>query len=180
VRIIGGVWRRRVVRVPNAAGLRPTPDRVRETLFNWLGQALDGRRCLELYAGTGVLSLEALSRGAALAVVVERQHSLVDALQASARELGASGVEPHCADVRRYLGGESRQFDVIFADPPYREDPWAWLLPGCAALLAPQGLLYAEAGHALAASPGLELWRSDKAGQVHYHLFRRSPGLAAG
>jgi len=180
VRIIGGVWRRRVVRVPNAAGLRPTPDRVRETLFNWLGQTLDGRRCLELYAGTGVLSLEALSRGAALAVAVERRPALVDALQASAGELGARGLEAHCADVHRYLGEESRRFDVIFADPPYSEDPWPWLLPACAARLAPDGFLYAEAGHALAAPPELVLWRSDKAGQVHYHLLRRVPAGPAG
>src|SRR5215468_6783044 len=95
VRIIGGAFRGRVVRFPAVAGLRPTPDRVRETLFNWLGQDLAGRRCLDLYAGSGALSLEAASRGAALAVAVDRSRTLVDALAATAALLGADAVEAH-------------------------------------------------------------------------------------
>jgi hypothetical protein len=90
VRIIGGAWRRWVIRFPPAEGLRPTPDRVRETLFNWLGQTLAGKRCLDLYAGSGALTLEAASRGAALAVAVDRSRVLVDALRATAAALGAS------------------------------------------------------------------------------------------
>jgi 16S rRNA (guanine966-N2)-methyltransferase len=175
VRIIGGAWRRRVVRFPALAGLRPTPDRVRETLFNWLGQELTGRTCLELYAGTGVLSLEALSRGATLAVAVERSRVLVEALRATAQTLGAQHLETHCADARAYLAAERRDFDLIFLDPPFRDDPWPWLLPGCATRLLPGGFLYAETGHALDPPPSLLPWRSDKAGQVHYHLFRRPP-----
>jgi 16S rRNA (guanine966-N2)-methyltransferase len=172
VRIIGGAWRRRIVRFPPIDGLRPTPDRVRETLFNWLGQELPGRRCLELYAGTGILSLESLSRGAALAVAVERNPTLLAGLQATARMLGAEALEAHCADAQTFVIAERRVFDVIFVDPPFRDDPWSWLLPACAARLAPAGFLYAEAGHSLGAAPGLVPWRSDKAGQVHYHLFR--------
>lgn len=173
VRIIGGALRGRTVRFPAMPGLRPTPDRVRETLFNWLGQDLAERRCLELYAGSGALSLEALSRGAALAVAVDRHPALIEALAATAKALDARALEPHVADARAFLAAERRDFDVIFADPPFRDDPWPWLLPACAARLAPGGFLYAEAGTALAPPAGLAAFRSDKAGQVHYHLFAR-------
>jgi len=175
VRIISGALRGRVVRFPAVPGLRPTPDRVRETLFNWLGQDLAGRRCLDLYAGSGALSLEAASRGATLAVAVDRSRVLADTLLATARELGADALEVHVAEARAYLTAERRVFDVIFADPPFKDDPWPWLLPACAERLAPGGLLYAEAGAPLVPPPGLASFRSDKAGQVHYHLFAR-PG----
>ena len=174
VRIIGGAWRGRRVRFPALAALRPTPDRVRVTLFNWLGQELTGRRCLELYAGSGVLSLEALSRGAALAVAVDRSRALVDALAATAGELAASALETHCADAGAFLAAERRDFDVIFLDPPFQDDPWASLLPACARRLVPGGFVYAEAGRPLSPPPPLAPWRSDKAGQVHYHLFVNS------
>jgi len=173
VRIIGGALRGRIVRFPSTEGLRPTPDRVRETLFNWLGQDLAGRRCLELYAGTGVLSLEALSRGAALAVAVDRSRALIDALRATGEAFGARALETHCAPARTWIAVERRDFDVIFLDPPFRDDPWAWLLPACAQRLAPGGRLFAEAGHALSPPAALAAWRSDKAGQVHYHLFAK-------
>ncbi len=173
VRIIGGAFRGRLVRFPPTDGLRPTPDRVRETLFNWLGQDLAGCRCLELYAGTGVLSLEALSRGAVLAVAVDRSRVLIDALRTTGEAFGASGLETRCAQARTWIDVERREFDVIFLDPPFRDDPWEWLLPACAARLAPGGYLFAEAGHALSPPPGLAAWRSDKAGQVHYHLFAK-------
>ncbi len=172
VRIIGGSMRGRVIRFPAAPGLRPTPDRVRETLFNWLGQDLAGRRCLDLYAGTGALSLEAVSRGAALAVAIERQPALARALAASGETLGAAALEVHAGDARAWLDRETRQFDVVFADPPFAEDLWPWLLPLCAARLAPDGFVYAEAGRRLVPPPSLIAWRQDKAGQVHYHLFR--------
>jgi 16S rRNA (guanine966-N2)-methyltransferase len=175
VRIIGGAWRRRLIRFPSAAGLRPTPDRVRETLFNWLGQDLAGRRCLDLYAGTGALSLEAASRGASLAVAVDRNRALIDALDATRTALGASALEPHVADARAFVERETRTFDVIFLDPPFDDDPWAWLLLACAMRLAPGGFVYAEAARAIAPPAGLAPWRSDKAGQVHYHLFVQSP-----
>jgi 16S rRNA (guanine966-N2)-methyltransferase len=174
VRIIGGAWRRRLVRFPALPGLRPTPDRVRETLFNWLGQELTGLACLELYAGTGVLSLEALSRGAALAVAVDRSRPLVAALAATGATLGATGLETHVADAVNFVAAERRMFDVIFLDPPFAEDPWGPLLPACASRLAAGGFVYAEAGRALTPPPPLTPWRSDKAGQVHYHLFVKS------
>ena len=174
VRIIGGAWRRRVIRFPPAAGLRPTPDRVRETLCNWLGQDLTGKRCLDLYTGSGALTLEAASRGALLAVAIDRNRTLIEALRGTAALLGASALETHVADAKTFIATERRDFDVIFLDPPFREDPWPWLLPACAQRLLPGGFIYAEAGHLL--QPPLELasWRRDRAGQVHYHLFVRA------
>jgi len=174
VRIIGGRCRGRVLRFPAAPGLRPTPDRVRETLFNWLGQDLTGRATLDLYAGTGALSLEALSRGAQLAVAVDRNARLVEAVQANAGALGLSGLEAHRADAPAFLARERRVFDVIFLDPPFAEDPWAGLLPACVERLAPSGMLYAEAPRALAAPFGLVVHRADRAGQVYYHLLARA------
>jgi 16S rRNA (guanine966-N2)-methyltransferase len=171
IRIIGGLYRRRVLRFATAPGLRPTPDRVRETLFNWLGQDLAGQQTLDLYAGTGALSLEALSRGAARAVAVDRNAQLVRNLEDNAKLLGAAGLETHVADALTYLGRESRRFDLIFLDPPFTDDPWLTLLPACHARLTPGGAIYAEAGRALEPPAGLETYRHGSAGQVHYHLF---------
>ena len=171
VRIVGGAHRGRVVRFPDAPGLRPTPDRVRETLFNWLGQDLTGRRCLDLYAGSGALSLEAVSRGAALAVAVERNAALVAALRDNAARIGAAALEARVDDARRFVAGEIRSFDVVFLDPPFDDDPWDWLLPSCAGRLAPEGRIYAEAPRWIDPSPGLATLRCARAGQVHYHLF---------
>ena len=173
VRIIGGRHRGRVLRFPGEPGLRPTPDRVRETLFNWLGQDLTGRTTLEPYAGSGAMSLEALSRGATLAVAVDRHPALVRALDDNARLIGAEGLEAHRADARAFIDLEARRFDVIFLDPPFAEDPWGWLLPACAARLAEGGAIYAEAGHAIAPPGGLAIVRKGRAGQVHYHLLAR-------
>jgi 16S rRNA (guanine966-N2)-methyltransferase len=171
VRIIGGAFRRRVIRIPPAEGLRPTPDRVRETLFNWLGQDLAGRRCLDLYTGSGALALEAASRGAALVVAIDRNPRLIEALRETGAMLGATALETGVADAKRAIAAETREFDVIFLDPPFADDPWPWLLPACAKHLSPGGFIYAEAGHALQPPPGLSPWRRDRAGQVHYHLF---------
>jgi 16S rRNA (guanine966-N2)-methyltransferase len=178
VRIIGGAFRGRVVRFPPVPGMRPTPDRVRETLFNWLGQALTGKRCLDLYAGSGALSLEAASRGAALVAAVDVNRVLIEALRSTAALFGAATLETHVGDARAFLRGEARAFDVIFADPPFDDDPWPWLLPAAAERLAAGGFLYAEARAPMLPPPGLVDWRRDKAGQVHYHLFAR-PGPGA-
>ena len=174
VRIIGGRLRGRVVRFPPAPGLRPTPDRVRETLFNWLGQTLEDRITLELFAGTGVLSLEALSRGAARAVAVDRNPALVRALAATAQAFGVAGLDAQTADARAWLARDPARYDVIVLDPPFDLDPWPWLLEASAAHLAPDGVIYAEAGTALAVPPPLTLVRHDRAGHVHYHLLARA------
>ena len=169
VRIIGGRHRGRVLRFPGVPGLRPTPDRVRETLFNWLGQELDGRTTLEPYAGSGALSLEALSRGAALSVAVDRDPAVVRALDGHARVLDVA-LETHRADARAFLAREARRFDVVFLDPPFDDDPWEWLLPAAAARLAPDGVIYAEARRRIVPPDTLALGREGRAGQVHYHL----------
>jgi 16S rRNA (guanine966-N2)-methyltransferase len=178
VRIIGGRFRGRVIRFPAAAGLRPTPDRVRETLFNWLGQDMTGQRTLDLYAGSGALTLEALSRGAEHAVAVDRNPDLVRALTETAKTIGATGLDVLAADARRHLARDTGAYDVIFLDPPFDSDDWSWLLPACAQRLAGAGYIYAEAGRELAATPGLSVWRHAKAGAVHYHLFVRAGGAA--
>lgn len=170
VRIIGGTHRGRRVDVPPLPGLRPTPDRVRETLFNWLGQDLGGASTFEAWAGTGVLTLEARSRGASLCVAVDRNPAVVRALRASASRLGLDPIETKTGDAQACLEGEARRFDVIFADPPFADDPWPRFLPLAASRLAPHGRIYAEAGHPLDIPPALHLVRQARAGGVHYHL----------
>ena len=176
IRIIGGRWRGRRIRFPVDAALRPTPDRVRETLFNWLGQDLEGASTLDLFAGSGALSFEALSRGAALAVAVDRKAGLVRALAATGRVLATSALETHCADAHAYIEREARLFDVVFLDPPFADPRWETLLPAAAARVAPAGALYVESAAPIAAPAGFAITRGDKAGQVHYHLLRRLPG----
>ena len=170
IRIIGGRHRGRLIRVFDASGVRPTPDRVRETLFNWLGQDLAGARTLDLYAGTGALTLESQSRGARLSVAVDRNAALVRALAAAAATIGIDGVETHVDDALRYLGRESRAFDVVFLDPPFADDPWGALFCALPPRLADGGRVYAEAGRSLACPEGWQLLRHGKAGHVHYHL----------
>ncbi|HEX8740926.1 MAG TPA: RsmD family RNA methyltransferase [Casimicrobiaceae bacterium] len=170
VRIIGGTHRGRLVDVPDAPGLRPTPDRVRETLFNWLGQDLTGASTFEPWAGCGVLTLEARSRGAALCVAIDRDAVVIRALRATALRLGLDAIDARPGDALAALAAETRRFDVIFADPPFADDPWSRFLPLAAARLAPQGRIYAEAGHPIDVPPPLQLVRQARAGGVHYHL----------
>ena len=172
IRIIGGMWRGRKLRFPDVEGLRPTPDRVRETLFNWLGQDLTGRRTLDPFAGSGALSFEALSRGAENAVAVDRRRAVVRALADTAATLGTTALEVHCVDALSFITRERRRFDVVFLDPPFDHAGWTELLPAAAARLAPAGALYVEAAFPIDAPPGLAVTRRDKAGQVHYHLLR--------
>jgi len=179
VRIIGGAFRGRIVRFPRGVDVRPTADRVRETLFNWLGQDLTGQRTLDLYAGSGALTLEALSRGAERAVAIDRNPGLVAALIETAKTFGAAGLEAHAADARRHLSGDAGRYDVIFLDPPFASDEWSWLLPACERRLSGAGYIYAEAGRELGATGGLAVWRHAKAGAVHYHLFIRADGVAS-
>lgn len=174
IRIIGGAWRGRRVRFPAIVDVRPTPDRVRETLFNWLGQDLTGVRTLDLFAGSGALSLEALSRGAALAVAVDRHRELVRALAETGRLLEAPGLETHCADAHAFLAREKRMFDIVFLDPPFASGDVHKLLATAAVRLAPKGMLYMEAPQDTLAPDEFTVWRRDRAGQVHYHLMRRT------
>jgi 16S rRNA (guanine(966)-N(2))-methyltransferase RsmD len=174
VRIIGGTHRGRIVRFRGAGPVRPTPDRVRETLFNWLGQDLTGRTTLEPFAGSGVLSLEALSRGASRSVATDRDAATAKALRANADALGLAALEVACRDAFATLAGESRHFDAIFLDPPYAFDAWPALFAACLPRLAADGAIYAEAGHPLAPPPGLVVTREGRAGAVRFHLLHRA------
>lgn len=174
VRIIGGRWRSRRLVVPALPGLRPTPDRVRETLFNWLAPRIAGAWCLDLFAGTGALGFEALSRGAAGALLVERDHAAAAALREQARLLGAEQAEVVLADAREFLSRPPpRAFDVVFLDPPYQSG----LVPPCLgslsqAWLRPGVRVYVEtAADAVPTLPsGLHWLKHGRAGQVGYHL----------
>lgn len=170
VRIIGGVWRSRLICFPEAAGLRPTGDRVRETLFNWLGQTLEGKTCLDLFAGSGALGFEALSRGARAVVMVESNPAVFRALQDNAAKLGAHDLELNCADAVKFLLQDRRSYDVIFLDPPFHRGLPEDLMPQLAARLAPDGMLYVESERELQAAAPWRLWRSGKSGQVYYGL----------
>lgn len=180
LRIIGGAWRRRVLRFPDSEALRPTPDRVRETLFNWLGQDLDGLECLDLFAGSGALGFEAASRGAARVVMVESAPKVVASLKESALSLGSDPrVEIVRGDAVQYLSSTVRRFDVIFIDPPYRQGWLPRLAPLLGKAMKPDTALYVEAERELE-TPGPELsdWRTvrhGKAGEVHFHLMRQGP-----
>ncbi|MDN8010145.1 16S rRNA (guanine(966)-N(2))-methyltransferase RsmD [Burkholderia multivorans] len=180
IRIIGGDWKRTPLAVLDLDGLRPTPDRVRETLFNWLGQDLEGRRCLDLFAGTGALGFEAASRGAANVVMVERHPRAAQQLRAIKDKLGARTVEIAEADALRLAAGLApRSFDVVFLDPPFGDvAALARAIALTAPLVADGGALYVESGAELDLSAhdalaGWQIAKHGKAGAVHYHLLRR-------
>ena len=173
MRIIGGDHRGRRIRVASRPGLRPTPDRVRETLFNWLGQRLDGESCLDLFAGSGALGFEAASRGAARVVMVEADRAAYDALQAARELIGARTVELVHGDALQYLERAGDRFGVVFLDPPFRQNALSALLERLPPRLAPGALVYVEAADALEPA---EAWRELKrarAGQVSYQLLER-------
>jgi 16S rRNA (guanine966-N2)-methyltransferase len=179
LRIVAGQWRGKTFRFPEG-DIRPTPDRVRETLFNWLHGRVEGAHCLDLYAGSGALGLEALSRGAASVVFVEHQRAAVDALRTLLRDWQASNATVVRDEAQHYLAGlrapgaAERGFDLVFLDPPYDSGE----LPAAAAVLARRGLapdarIYIEqhAGRQQALPPSWRELRSGKAGEVRYHLF---------
>ena len=178
LRIIGGTWRGRRLRFPPQEEIRPTPDRVRETLFNWLGPRVVGARCLDLFAGSGALGLEALSRGAAEVTFVERDGVAVRELRARLTEWGAVGGQVEHTDAVRFLGSAPRPFEIVFLDPPFASG----LLPRVAALLemphwlSANALIYVETD-ATAGLPELpatwRITRTKQAGAVGYHLLTK-------
>jgi 16S rRNA (guanine966-N2)-methyltransferase len=184
VRISGGIWRGRTLPVFERTGLRPTAARVRATLFNWLRPVLQGARCLDLYAGTGILGFEAVSEGAAAAVLVEADRSIAMQIEANAVRLGTSAVAAITMSVDRFLAEAPTPYPIIFVDPPYAAD----LLPSTLNLLArgwvaPEGLVYVENNRPLPQDVwherGWEFWKYARAGQVHYYLLRRAACPAA-
>jgi 16S rRNA (guanine966-N2)-methyltransferase len=172
VRIIGGELRSRVISFPDAVGLRPTPDRVRETLFNWLGQTLYGRSCLDLFAGSGALGLEAASRGAERVVMVETDRVAVRALQDNVRKLGCANVSVQGQDGLEFVLRDANKYDVIFLDPPFQKDYLPGLLEILPKRLNENGMVYVESGAAIDVPPPWQTVKSGKAGQVHYQLLQ--------
>jgi 16S rRNA (guanine966-N2)-methyltransferase len=172
VRIIAGEYRGRRLNVASRADLRPTPDRVRETLFNWLGQWLDGVACLDLFAGSGALGFEAASRGAARVVLVDNDPVVVKELERSRALIRATRVEVVRAHWQDYLDASGERFDIVFLDPPFRQNALAAVFERLPPRLAPKARVYAEAAKPLEPQPGwVELKRS-RAGQVSYQLFQ--------
>jgi 16S rRNA (guanine966-N2)-methyltransferase len=172
LRIIGGKFRSRLLRVPARPGLRPTPDRVRETLFNWLGQALPGLACLDLFAGSGALGFEAASRGAAQVVMVESDRAARIGLERNRAALGAEQVRIVAGDANAFLAHEQALFDVVFLDPPFRQNAVPALLEKLPARLRPGARIYVESPAPVAVpAPWVELKRA-RAGQVAYQLLR--------
>jgi len=178
LRIIGGQWRGRKLKIPDVANLRPTPDRVRETLFNWLAPILPGAYCLDAFSGSGALGFEALSREAAFVVMVDQSREVVNLLQEELKILKATNAEIYQATVPEQLKKPKKYFDVVFLDPPYQLD----LLKKVSFYLEEQGFLanaayiYLEAKQTLSLHDiplNWEIMKSKKAGQVAYHLARR-------
>jgi 16S rRNA (guanine966-N2)-methyltransferase len=184
LRIIGGTWRGRKWRFPASAAIRPTPDRVRETLFNWLGTRTAGARVLDLFAGSGALGLEALSRGASHVTFVEQDEAAVRALRARLAEWQAGDTSVERADALRYLTGEARPFDLLFLDPPFGSE----LLSEAARRLEERGWLrsgafiYVECAARAGLPPLPAPWRllkAKQAGEVGYHLFGHAGALGS-
>jgi 16S rRNA (guanine966-N2)-methyltransferase len=172
VRINAGVWRSRLLKFPDVEGLRPTPERVRITVFNWLGQELTGKNCLDLFAGTGAFGFEALSRNAKNVTMIENARPAYNALLQNQVMLKAENCQITNKDALLFLSNNTQKFDVIFCDPPYNK---AWLdklLPILNQHLAENGLLYVEAEFAIASDATWQVKKHDKAGNVYYHLLQ--------
>ncbi|MBL6987149.1 MAG: 16S rRNA (guanine(966)-N(2))-methyltransferase RsmD [Methylobacter sp.] len=179
LRIIGGDWRSRQLGFVDAPGLRPTPARVRETLFNWLRYEISGKQCLDLYSGSGALGFEAASRGAKSVVQVENNIQACRSLKDNAIALSAGQIETVQSDVLRYLAGKTQVFDVVFLDPPFG---LGLVVQTCRLLeengwLAKHAKIYVETERHFDFSGMPENWRqlkSKSAGEVGYHLFERT------
>ncbi|HZS66151.1 MAG TPA: 16S rRNA (guanine(966)-N(2))-methyltransferase RsmD [Burkholderiales bacterium] len=174
IRIIAGEYRGRRIRVASRPGLRPTPDRVRETLFNWLGQRLDGESCLDLFAGSGALGFEAASRGAARVVMVEADRAANDALRAARELIGARTVELVHGDALQYLERAGDRFGVVFLDPPFRQNALPAVLKRLEPRLADGARVYIEASTACTLGGRWRELKRARAGQVSYQLFQWS------
>lgn len=179
IRIIGGQLRNSRLDVPELPGLRPTAERVRETLFNWLAPVIGGARCLDLCAGTGALGIEALSRGAGSVQFVERDARAAQALRDNLSRLKAQGGQVAAADALAWLQGAPQPYDLVFLDPPFALDLWTALAQKLeqGGWLAPGAWIYVECGRLAKPSlpPSWALHREGVAGEVRYALYRRVP-----
>ena len=184
VRIIGGQWKRTRLAVADHPGLRPTPDRVRETLFNWLGQDLSGWRCIDAFAGTGALGFEAASRGAKAVLLVEQDSALVLQLKRVQTQLQASATEIVRGDgIAALRHRDAQSMDLVFLDPPFDSSLLEPALQAAGRVVAPEGFVYLEAptqwSDAQLESADLQVHRHLKAGAVHAHLLKRLARHAA-
>ena len=170
IRIIGGQYRSRLLRVAARPGLRPTPDRVRETLFNWLGQDMTGAACLDLFAGSGALGFEAASRGAARVVMIESDPEALSELEASRAALGARQVEIIGSGAEAYLESTRERFDVVFLDPPFRQNAVPSLLARVPRVLSARARVYAESAQPVDPAEGWHELKRARAGAVSYQL----------
>lgn len=183
IRIGGGAWRSRLLQVTEEVpGLRPTPDRVRQTLFNWLGQDLTGLRCLDLYAGSGVLGFEAASRGATRVTLVEQHPAVFRALQQSARALAgpqpggqvSAQLELIRSDALKFAAAVTEPYDLIFLDPPYHQGWLERLAVHLPRLARPDARLYVEAEHPVTVLGSWQQVKCGQAGQVFYQLLEQA------
>ncbi|MES2424922.1 MAG: 16S rRNA (guanine(966)-N(2))-methyltransferase RsmD [Pseudomonadota bacterium] len=179
VRIIGGLWKRTKLPVAVLPGLRPTPDRVRETLFNWLGQDLSGWRCIDVFAGTGALGFEAASRGAASVLLCEQAVALLEPLKALATKLQATAVTVARGDGLAQLRRQApASLDLVFIDPPFESELYLPALQAASEALASNGFIYLEAPRSWTDEElvplRLQLHRTGKAGMVHFHLLKKA------
>ncbi len=183
VRLIGGQWKRSKLPVADRPGLRPTPDRVRETLFNWLGQDLAGWRVLDAFAGTGALGFEAASRGATQVVLLENDGALIKSLNASRLKLAATQLSIYRGEALVWMRTSPAQFDLVLLDPPFEANLFDLALTAARPRLAPGGMIYLESDREVSAeilsALGLEVWRSGRAGRVFFHLLRAVELVAA-
>ena len=161
-----------MLKFPDVDGLRPTPDRVRQTVFNWLGQSLDGLSCLDLFAGTGVMGFEALSRGATQVVLIEKSRPAYQALVDNKTAIKATNAQVINLDALHFLKQNQQVFDVIFVDPPYHQGLLDQVLPIIKTALSEKGLIYVEAEFALKDSADWQVFKAGKAGNVFYHLLK--------
>jgi 16S rRNA (guanine966-N2)-methyltransferase len=173
IRVIGGEWRSRIITFDSCADLRPTPERVRETVFNWLGQDMSGKRCLDLFAGSGAMSFEAASRGAARVVMVESDPGVMKTLKINMQKLGAERIELISMDALKFLDSDKHRFDLVFLDPPYRLGLLPRLLSSLHSHLSDGGVVYVENDSLpeVAADDWL-VWRQGLAGKVRYQLLK--------
>jgi 16S rRNA (guanine966-N2)-methyltransferase len=179
VRIIGGQYKRTKLPVASVADLRPTPDRVRETLFNWLGHTLDGWRCLDAFAGSGALGLEAASRGAAQVTFLERHPVLLRNLRLVQERLKLTTLRIEASDAMVWLARcAPESFELVFIDPPFDAQLFVPATQAAAKAVVPGGFVYLEANAAFDndhfMDHALSLYRQGRAGQVHYHLFQKT------
>ena len=175
VRINAGAWRSRLLKFPDVEGLRPTPERVRITVFNWLGQDLTGKTCLDLFAGTGAFGFEALSRNAKSVTMVENSRQAYQSLLQNQSLLKAENCELLNLDAQQFLASNTQKFDVIFCDPPYNKAWLEKLLPILNQHLSQDGMLYVEAEFEIKSDVIWHVKKQDIAGNVYYHLMSKQP-----